>query len=64
MAKHYYGVNLGDAPSDAGTTTDTSTTDKDVELVITDSVTGMSKMKVAEAVEKLMMYIERNSAPA
>lgn len=64
MAKHYYGVNLGAAPTDAGTTTGTSTGNTDVEIVITDSVSGMSKMKVLEAVEKLMMYIERASAPA
>ena len=64
MAKHYYGVNIGAAPTDAGTTVGTSTGNKDVELVITDSVTGMSKTKVVEAVKKLMMYIIRDDAPA
>lgn len=64
MAKHYIGVNLGAGLSRAPTT-GTSTGNTDVELVITDAVTGVagSKVAVLKAIDALKAYIQTSNAP-
>lgn len=64
MAKHYYGASIGAGFETSNVSTGTSTTSKDVEIVITDAVTGMSKTEVVKLVEVIVAYILKNNAPA
>jgi len=64
MAKHYYGINIGGGLDPSAVSTGTSTTNKDVEVVITDSVSGMSKAEVMKLLETLESKIMEGNAPA
>lgn len=63
MANHYYGVTIpGADPGDV--TKDTSTTSKNVELVVLDGVSGMTKLELVRAVEQIRDYILTDDQPA
>lgn len=64
MADHFYGVDLGDAFGSGGVTTGTSTGSTDVELRVTDGVTGNNKVEVLKAIEKIKAQIATGDAPA
>lgn len=64
MANHYYGVTIPQSsatPSDIST--GTSTTSKNVELVVLDGVTGRSKLELIKALEQFINYIATHDAP-
>jgi hypothetical protein len=63
MSKHYYGVTMpGADPGDV--VKSTSTTSKNVELVVLDGVTGRSKADLIRACDRLRDYILTDNAPA
>jgi hypothetical protein len=64
MANHYFGLNIGAGADPSGVSTGTSTTSKNVELVIVDGVTGNNKMEVLKALEAIMNKIIEGNAPA
>lgn len=65
MANHYYGITVpGANQTVGGVTVGTSTTGKNVELVLLDGVSGNSKEEVLAAVEALYNYIATDAAPA
>lgn len=64
MANHYYGVNIGAGADPAGVATGTSSTGKNVELVILDGVSGNSKTEVLKAIEEIKNAILEGNAPA
>lgn len=63
MANHYYGITVP-GPHIGDVTKSTSTTSKNVELVVLDGVTGMTKHQLLKALEALSDYITTDSAPA
>ena len=63
MANHYYGITVPGAKI-GDVTVNTSTTGKNVELVVLDGVAGMSKLVLIKALEALADYITENNAPA
>lgn len=62
MADHFYGVNVGDSLGAVVKGTATGATN--VELRITDAVTGMSKVEALRLIEVIESYIETDNAPA
>lgn len=68
MANHYYGVTvpeIGVGGASAETVTvGTSTTSKNVELVVLDGVTGNSKVELVKALKAIIAFITTNDAPA
>lgn len=64
MANHYYGVTVPGAQTAGSVTKSTSTTSKNVELVILDGVTGNNKAAVLRALDAIRNYITTDSAPA
>jgi hypothetical protein len=63
VANHYYGITIpGADPGDV--VKSTSTTSKNVELVVLDGVTGRNKMQLIRAIERIRDYILTDSAPA
>lgn len=64
MADHFYGINLGGGFDPSGVTVGTSTGSKNVEVRITDGVTGINKTEVLKALEAIEARIEKNDAPA
>jgi len=63
MANHYYGVTIPGAKI-GDVTKSTSTTSKNVELVVLDGVTGMTKHQLLKALEAIVDYVTTDSAPA
>lgn len=57
MAKHYFGLDKEEAATSAQPTIDTSTTSKDVEIVVTDAVAGLTRIEIANAIEKIKQRI-------
>ncbi len=65
MANHYYGITVPGGNQVTGAVTkSTSTTSKNVELVVLDGVTGISKEELLAALEAIEAYITTDSAPA
>jgi len=65
MANHYYGIDVPGANQAFGNvSTGTSTTSKNVELVVLDGVTGRSKADLVAAVEAIKQKIIAGDAPA
>lgn len=65
MADHFYGITIpGARQLTGGVTKATSTTSKNVELRVTDGVTGMSKEELLDAIEAIEAYITTDNAPA
>lgn len=64
MANHYYGVDVGAQFASDAVSTGTSTTSKKVELRIEDGVSGMTKIEVLKALEKIKAKITASDAPA
>jgi alkaline phosphatase len=64
MANHYYGVTIPGAQASGSVTKATSTTSKNVELVILDGVTGANKVEVLKALEAIANHITTDNAPA
>jgi hypothetical protein len=65
MANHYFGIDVPGARNGIGNvSTGTSTTSKNVELVVLDGVTGRSKEELIEAVEAIKMKIIAGDEPA
>ena len=63
MADHFYGINVGGGVT-GSVTTGTVTTAKNIELRITDGVSGNSKTEVLKAIEALEYFIATSNAPA
>lgn len=64
MADHFYGINLGGGLDPSGVTFGTVTASKNVELRVTDGVTGINKTEVLKALEAIKARVEKNDAPA
>lgn len=64
MANHYYGISLGGGIGAGAVSTGTSTTSKNVELVVLDGVTGMNKTELVKAILAIAAYIKTAGAPA
>lgn len=65
MADHFYGITIpGARQYVGGVSKATSTTSRNVELRVTDGVTGMSKEELLDAVEAIKAYITTDNAPA
>lgn len=64
MANHYYGVTVPGPGVVGSVTVGTSTTSKNVELVVLDGVTGRSKEQLLLAIEAIEAYIITHDAPA
>ncbi len=64
MANHYYGCNIGAGADPAGVSTGTSSTSKNVELVVLDAVSGRSKFELLRAIEAIKAKILEDGAPA
>lgn len=65
MANHYFGIDVPGAEQEfGGVSTGTSTTSKNVELVVLDGVTGRSKWQLVAAVEAIKQKIIAGDAPA
>ncbi len=63
MADHYYSVVVGEQlPKDV--TFGTSSSSEAVELRVTDSTTGMTKLVLLRALEAIKDYIITHDAPA
>jgi hypothetical protein len=54
MASHYYGVNMGAGQDASNVSTGTSTTSKNVELVVVDGVSNNNKKQVILAVKAIL----------
>lgn len=63
MANHYFGVTVPGAGALGAVTTGTSTTSKNVELVVLDGVTGRNKVQLLLAIEQIKQYILGLAAP-
>jgi len=64
MANHYYGIRVPGANQEIGNvSTGTSTTSKNVELVVLDGVTGRSKAELLAAVDAIKLKIIAGDAP-
>jgi hypothetical protein len=57
MASHYYGCNMGAGQDASNVSTGTSTTSKNVELVVLDGVSGNNKKLVLLAIEAIKAKI-------
>ena len=64
MADHYFGVNMGGGADPSVVAEGTSTTSKNVELRVTDGVTGNNKVEVLKALETIKNRIIKDNAPA
>ena len=65
MANHYYGITVPGANQVVGNvSTGTSTTSKNVELVVLDGVSGNSKEELLAAIEAIYLYVATDAAPA
>jgi len=65
MANTYYGITIPGANQTFDNVTKAaSTTSENVELVVLDGVTGMSKAELANAVEAIKQKIIAGDAPA
>jgi hypothetical protein len=64
MANHYFGVSIGAGLDPSGVSTGTSTTSKNVELVVLDGVSGNNKVEVLKAIEEIKNAIIEGNAPA
>ena len=65
MANHYFGIDVPGANQEIGNvTTGTSTTSKNVELVVLDAVTGRSKAELLAAVDAIKLKIIARDEPA
>ena len=64
MANHYYGVNIGAGADVNNVATGTSTTSKNIELVVLDGVSGMSKVEILKGLEAIRNKIATGNAPA
>lgn len=62
MAKHYVGINLGTGLT-RQPTLGTSSGNTDVEVVITDGITGMNKVEIHKALIAIAGYIVTSNAP-
>lgn len=64
MANHYFGANIGAGADPTGVSTGTSTTSKNVEVVVLDGVSGNNKFEVVRALEAIILKILQGNAPA
>lgn len=64
MANHYFGADLG-AQSPDDVATGTSTTSKNVELVVLDGVTGLTgeKQRLLKLIELIEQKVAASDAP-
>ena len=53
MAQHFFGISQEELHTGAQPTIGTSTTSKDVEIAITDSVTGLTLNEIVACIEKI-----------
>ena len=63
MSNTYYGITVPGAKI-GDVTKDTSSTGKNVELVVLDGVAGVSKVTLLKALEAIIDYVTTDSAPA
>jgi hypothetical protein len=64
LANHYFGATVPGSTLASRVTTGTSTTSKNVEVVVLDGVTGNNKVEVLKALEAIMDFIATSNAPA
>ena len=65
MANQYYGITVPGGNALTGAVTKaTSTTSKNVELVVLDGVSGMTKEELLASLDAIIAYVQTDNAPA